>query len=210
METEIKETLIDRFNSFQAEVRKLQAKPQGLEQELSAKKGKLVRLKRARSSQLALDETEKAKVLAKEIEKLAEEVEVVEAKAAAFGPGGSQSAQKIVENAPDSDLYNQAMSIVQEAAEIAPGLEKELQYFVNWGAEEQKEKYLKVIEDFSEKLSELWEISFAGLTAQKYLPEDVRHCKKPRLIAPGQNHFKIGVLEVGELYKPLSRVNLPD
>jgi cell division septum initiation protein DivIVA len=49
--------LTDRFNKFQAEVRKLEQKPQGLEQELSNKQHKLERLASARASQLALEET---------------------------------------------------------------------------------------------------------------------------------------------------------
>ena len=62
----------------------------------------------------------------------------------------------------------------------------------------------------SEKLAELWEILRAGLTAQSYLPEHLRKCKKPRLIAPMQSHFEIDHMQVGEVYKPLSKVLLPD
>lgn len=202
--------LVDRFNEFQAKVRKLQTKPQGLEQELSVKRAKLDRLKAGRSAQLALDETGKAEVLAKQIKSLETEIETIEVKIAAFGLGGSKSAQSLVQNAPDSELYNMAKSIVEEAAEIAPGLEKELQHFVNLGADEEKEKYLKIIEGFSEKLHTLWDICRAGLYCQQFLPEDFRQCKKPLLIAPGQAFFEVDEMQIAEAYRPLSRTSLPD
>ena len=206
----MEKTLIDRFDEFQTKVRDLQQKPQNLQGELSVKSAKLERLKMARSSQLALDETEKAKVLAKEIEKLQEEVDTIEAKISAHGPGGRDSAQALVANAPGSDLYNLAVSIVEQAAEIAPPLEKELKYFIDWGAGEEKRKYLDKISEFANKLAELWGILEAGLTAQKYLPEHLRQCKKPRLIAPMQSSFEVDVMQVGTVYKPLSKVFLPD
>ena len=84
METQ-EETVIDRFNEFQQKARALQQKPENLQAELSQKAGKLARFKVARASQLALDETEKAEILAKKIEKLEEEVEIIQAKISAHG-----------------------------------------------------------------------------------------------------------------------------
>ena len=103
-----------------------------------------------------------------------------------------------------------AVSIVEQASEIAPGLEAELKKLVNWGAEELQQEHLSKIGDFAEKLAELWEISFAGLTAQKYLPAELRKCKKTRLIPPMQSAFEIDVTEIGQQYRPLSRTSLPD
>jgi len=202
--------LSDKFNDFQIEVGKLQSKPQDLERQLSEKQGKLSRLTVARSSQLALDETEKAKTLAKQIESLQEEIEILQAKIAAYGPGGQRSAQYLVANAGGSELFDLALSIVEKSADIAPDLETELQYFVSWGAEEEKQKYLDKIEDFSNKLAKLWEICRAGLYCQQFLPDELRQCRKPRLIAPLQSKFQIDVTQVGEVYKPLSKVYLPD
>ena len=205
-----KVSLEDKFAEFQAEVRKLRQKPQGLESQLSDLQGKLSRLKAGRAANLALDETKKAEILVNQIKEIEPKIEVLEAKAAAFSSGGSASPQAIVQNAPDSELYNLALSIVAEASELAPGLEKELQHFVNWGFEEEKQKYIAKIADFMERLSELWEISFAGLTCQQYISEDLRSHKKPRLIPPLQSVFEIDVMEIGEHYRPLSRTSLPD
>ena len=137
---------------------------------------------------------------------MAEEVEVLAAQISAFG----QSAQTIISNAPGSELFDLAAGIVDEAADVCPGLEAELKKFVNWTAEELKQEYLEKIGAFSERLAELWGINFAGLTAQKYLPEDLRPVKKVRLIAPMQSAFEIDVMEIGEHYRPLSRTALPD
>jgi len=202
--------LSDKFNDFQIEVGKLQSKPQDLERQLSANQGKLARLKVARSSQLALDETEKAKTLAKQIESLQEEIEILQAKIAAYGPGGQRSAQYLVANAGGSELFDLALSIVEKSADIAPDLETELQYFVSWGAEGEKQKYLDKIEDLSNKLAKLGATCRAGLYCQQFLPDELRQCRKPRLIAPLQSKFQIDVTQVGEVYKPLSKVYLPD
>ena len=122
VETTKADALIDRFGQFQSEVKALQQKPQGLEQELSTKRGMLERLNAGRKSNLALEEVEKAEILEKQIKKLELEIEILEAKLAAFGPGGKKSSQALVANAPGSQLYELADGIVNEAAEIAPGL----------------------------------------------------------------------------------------
>lgn len=170
---ETKSDLMGRFYEFQAEVKKLERKPEGLEQELSAKRGKLERLRAARASQLAMDETEKAKILAAEIKKLEAAIEPLEAKVAAFGPGGRRSVQTLVANAQDSELFNLALSIVNEAAETAPALENEIHKFLSFDLDLAKQEYLKTVDDFSDKVTRLWEICRAGLTAQKYLPEEL-------------------------------------
>jgi hypothetical protein len=200
----------DKFEQFQTGAQDLVRKPQSVAIELSTLQGKLSRLKAGRSARLAQDETEKADVLLGEIQKLEPQIEILEAKQAAFGNGGKESVQNLVAAAPGSPLYDLAVDIVAEAAETAPGLEKELQYFIKWGAKEETQKYLEKIQDFSTKLHELWEIAYAGLTAQKYLPEDLRSCKKPRLVSPGQGHFEIDDTAIAEVYRPLSRINLPD
>ena len=144
---EQEKTLQERFSEFQSQVQALRQKPAGLEQELSVSKQKLERLRTARFSQLALDETAKAETLQTEILRLEPAVEILESKAAAFGPGGRESAQALVQNAPDSELYNLALSIVAEAAETAPDLEAELKEFLSYGAEKIKEEYLDKIEN---------------------------------------------------------------
>jgi hypothetical protein len=210
METQTKEILIEKFNSFQSQVQALRQKPAGLEQELSVKRLKLERLRTARFSQLALEEVEKAKILAKEIDKLEPEIEILEAKISAFGPGGKESVQALVAAAPGSELFIMAESIVEAAAAVAPDLEKELQYFISWKSEELKQEYLSKIGDFSEQHAELWELSYSGITAGKYLPPERRKCKKPRLVPPLQSLFEIGINDVGQVYRPLSRTSLPD
>ena len=210
-QTKIEEvSLQDKFAEFQAEVRKLRQKPAGLEEELSVKQSKLARLKTGRAANLAQDEMKKADTLLREIKKLEPEIEILEAKLQALSPGGRESVQSLVAAAPGSPLYDMALDIVAEVAETAPDLEKELQYFVSWGAEELKQEYLEKIADFMERLSELWEISFAGLTCQQYISEHLRSCKRPRLIPPLQSVFEIDVMEIGEHYRPLSRTSLPD
>jgi DNA repair exonuclease SbcCD ATPase subunit len=210
METQTKDTLIEKFNSFQSQVQALRQKPAGLEQELSVKQAKLARLKAGRAANLAQDEMKKAETLEGEIKKLEPEIEIIELKLQALGPGGKESAQRLVAAAPGSPLFDMAVDIVADSADVCPGLEAELKEFVNYGAEELKRQYLDKIGAFSEKLSKLWSIAFAGLTAQQYISEDLRSCTKPRLIAPNQASFEIDVMEIAEHYRPLSRTALPD
>jgi DNA repair exonuclease SbcCD ATPase subunit len=212
METqeETKGTLQDKFAEFQSEVQKLRQKPAGLESQLSDLQGKLSRLKTGRAANLAQDEMKKSEILAEQIKKLEPKIEVIEAKLQALGPGGKESVQALVAAAPGSPLYDLALDIVAQAAETCPDLEAELREFVNYGAEELKRQYLDKIGAFSERLSALWQIAFAGLTAQQYLPEDLRSCKRPRLIPPNQASFEIDVMEIAEHYRPLSRTSLPD
>ncbi len=177
------ETLEDRFARFQSEVKKLNQKPEALTKELSVKQEKLERLRAGHLAQLALGEIKKAATLNKQIEPLAEEVEVLATQISAFG----QSAQTLISNAPGSELFDLAAGIVDESADICLVLEAKLQKFVTWGADELKQKYIDEIEKFASDMVILWETAFARLTAQKYLPEDLRICKKPRLIPPMQS-----------------------
>lgn len=209
-QVEEKVSLEDKFAEFELQIKDLRQKPAGLESQLSDLQGKLSRLKAGRAANLAQDEMKKAETLAVEIKKLEPEIEVIEAKLQALGPGGKESVQALIQNSPGSKLFELAQSIVEEVAEIAPGLEEKLQYFCSWGIAEEKEKYLKIIEDFSEKLSVLYDILRAGLLCQQFLPAEFRKCKKLRLISPAQNQFEIDVMEIGQIYKPLSRTSLPD
>ena len=81
---------------------------------------------------------------------------------------------------------------------------------MKWGLDELKQEYFDKIEDFSNKLAELWEVSRAGLFCQQFLPDDLRRCKKPRLIAPDQSFFTVEVEDIGKVYTRMSKVFLPD
>jgi hypothetical protein len=199
------EALIERFDQFQADVKALQQKPAGLSQELSVKRGKLERLKAGRISNLAQEELGKAEILEKQIMQLEPEIEILEAKISAFGPGGKNSAQAIVASTPDSKLFKEAASIAQQASEIVPTLEGELKEFMSFGVDAERERYLKVIEDFSEKLLALWQISRAGIFCGTYLPEELRSGKPPRLVAPEQGHFEIDASQIATVYRRLSK-----
>lgn len=209
-EVEEEETLVEKFARFQAEVHKLQQKPDALEKELTTQRAKLERMKVGRAGQLAQDQTQKAEVLLKEIQKLEPEIEVLEAKLSALGPGGRESAQSLVADSPGSPLFDLACQIVEEVAALAPDLEDKLQIFLHHGLDDKKLEYLAAIESFANGLHKLWQIALAGLTAQKYLPNDLRVIKKPRLIAPLTTVFEINYEDIGEYYQPLSRTSLPD
>ena len=97
-QVEEKVSLEDKFAEFELQIKDLRQKPAGLESQLSDLQGKLSRLKAGRAANLAQDEMKKAETLAVEIKKLEPEIEVIEAKLQALGPGGKESVQALIQN----------------------------------------------------------------------------------------------------------------
>jgi hypothetical protein len=200
METKQAE-LIEKYHEFRDEVKALQKKPQAFGQELATKREKLERLRAGHESNLVLKRDEDTEILEQEIEKIEAEIKTLEFEAATFG--GDQS--EVVAGDPDSKLYNEAASIVKEAhAHIGP-LEKELEEFIKFGLDEEKEKYLKVIGDFSEKMAALWNFSSSGMFSQKFLSKELQICKPPKLVAPDQGDLEIDAEQVSGVYRRLSK-----
>jgi hypothetical protein len=194
------EELIEKINAFESEVRALRKKPQGFGQELSAKRRKLERLMSGHETNLVLNKVKDAEILAKEIKKVETEIKTLEFEQNTFGDQA-----EVAIGDPDSRLFNDAASIVAEAhAQIVP-LERELKKFINGDLDHEKERYLKAISDFSEKLRLLWDLTRAGLVAQKFLPKELQVCKPPVLVSPDQGDFEINAEKVSEVYKRLSK-----